>query len=119
MASIFTNFDNCLKNKAPDYSVGFSSWLFCRYLAGYVGMINYANAINCYSNQLSDASQYAFIQSVKKKPNSIRWIIPKSAEIKSNEELENLMRKYNISQSKAQEYLDILKYKQNSKNTTK
>lgn len=115
MASIFTNFDNCLKNKALDYSAGFSSWQFCRYLAGYVGMINYANAINCYSNQLSDASQYAFIQSVKKKPNFIRWIIPKTAEIKSNGELETLMRKYNISQSKAQEYLDIL----SKQNTTK
>lgn len=115
MASIFTNFDNCLKNKAFDYSAGFSSWQFCRYLAGYVGMINYANAINCYANQLSDASQYAFIQSVKKKPNFIRWIIPKTSEIKSNEELEILMRKYNLSQSKAMEYLDLL----NSKNTTK
>lgn len=105
---MFKGFSACLQGKAYPEN-GINSFMFCRYLGNSQAMLEYANFINCRYNELSEKSQFAFIQSIKGKPKFIRWIqTPKVTNAKP-EEYDALIKKYNISERKAQDYLKILR----------
>lgn len=107
--NIFNTFQDCLAGRVFPENQEFNSFMFCRYLGNSPKMIFYANFLNCY--EIPNKSQYKFIQSIKNKPYSIKWIkIPKQ-ETKDleNKDYEKIMQKYKISYSKAYDYLKILK----------
>ena len=46
MANIFEQFTNCLKDKDYNESLGFNSFMFCRFLGSSPNTLQLANAIN-------------------------------------------------------------------------
>lgn len=109
--NIFITFNDCLAGRAFNPDNGFDGFMFCRYLGNSPKMIHYANFLNCYN--LDDYTQYRFIQAIKNRPYSIKWIqVPKDKDNNRKETevlYEEYMRKYNISRQKANDYLRILK----------
>lgn len=114
MADIFDGFSACLDGKAYPEN-GINSFMFCRYLGNSQQMLQYANFINCRYGELDERSQYAFIQAIKTKPKFIRWIKTQKITGANSKEYEVLIEKYKISERKAQDYLKILKLKEERK----
>jgi len=103
--NIFQQFSNCLNNKPYDESIGFSSFMFCRYLSFSPQTIHSANNLNYYYN-IPDQLQYEYIRN-SPHPKFIRWI-GTNKKIPSNDELDRIQRKYKCNTQIALDYYDIL-----------
>lgn len=111
MANIFEQFTNCLRNKDYQEPLGFNSFIFCRFLGSSPKTLKAANTINMFYKNLNDESQYNFVRHIESKPTFIRFL---KADIQEDDEQVNiLVKKYNISKEKAREYLTYFNRKNN------
>ena len=109
MANIFEQFNNCLKNKDYQESLGFNSFMFCRFLGSSPKTLKQANLINMLYKNLNDKTQYDIIRFSPNKPTFIKFLSQNPKENQQN--VEELIHKYKISKEKALEYLEILNLK--------
>ena len=109
MANIFEQFNNCLKNKDYQESLGFNSFMFCRFLGSSPKTLKQANLINMLYKNLNDKTQYDIIRFSPNKPTFIKFLGQNPKENQQN--VEELIHKYKISKEKALEYLEILNLK--------
>ena len=100
---MFRNFNNCLHNKDFDKSLPFNSFMFCRYFSFNSQALKYANFLNTYYN-LDPEIQYEFIRNLPK-PKYIKWIPISNTKLDS---INEICKKYKVSEFKAIEYLNIL-----------
>lgn len=105
--SCFDIYKMCL-NKQPwiwkeSERVDFDSFVACRWLSGNASTIQIGNFINYRYKEIPDKAQFYLIQN----STNLKFIkFPKAAQSKKN--LDDLIKKYNISYEKALEYSEIL-----------
>lgn len=107
MANIFEQFNNCLKNKDYQESLGFNSFMFCRFLSSSPQTLQLANILNQLYKNLDDKSQYNIVRYIPNKPSFIKFI-NKDVNV-NNPEIERIINKYKVNREKAIEYLKDLK----------
>lgn len=104
MANIFEQFTNCLKDKDYNESLGFNSFMFCRFLGSSPNTLQLANTINILYKNLPDNAQYNLVRYVKNKPKFIKFTKAES----ESESIKNIQLKYKVNKETAKLYSSIL-----------
>ena len=104
MANIFEQFTNCLKDKDYNESLGFNSFMFCRFLGSSPNTLQLANAINILYKNLPDNAQYDLVRYTKNKPKFIKF----TKAISEPESIKNIQLKYKVKKETAKLYSSIL-----------
>ncbi|UZV40485.1 DNA polymerase clamp loader subunit A [Campylobacter phage vB_CjeM_WX1] len=104
MANIFEQFTNCLKDKDYNESLGFNSFMFCRFLGSSPSTLQLANVINILYKSLPDEAQYNLVRYTKNKPKFIRF----AKALTESESIKEIQLKYKVNKEVAKLYASIL-----------
>ena len=93
-----------------DEKMTINSFFMCRYLSNHPQSVFVANMINRYYNQIPLNTQYDIAKQLLK--GKIKFIQPQKKEKLDDKLLENISRYYNVNESTAIEYLELMKQPQ-------